>query len=217
MEKVMFERQGYQFSFTIVAALVLLFLGQALDGDAKIWLYLGLLFAIAHHTYVWLIWRLELIHKWVSKTFGGNGFSLYVIGFFILFASRLITTIMLAYYDQNSVQISAILWWCLILITSILSGYTFYSVIKYFGMKRATGADHFFDEYKSMPFVKKGMFRFANNSMYTYGTLIILLPGIIAESYFAIALGVFNYVYAWVHYFCLEKPDIKRIYGESPK
>lgn len=213
----MFERQGYQIAFTIAAALTLLFIGKNLQGESKTWLCIGLIIAIAHHSYVWLIWRLELIHKWVSKTFGGKGFSLYVVGFFVLFASRFIATIILAYYDQNSIQISTILWWFLIIIISILSGYTFYSVAKYFGMKRATGADHFFEEYKNVPFVKEGMFRFSNNSMYTYGTLIICLPGIIGESYFAIALGVFNYVYAWIHYFCLEKPDIKRIYGESPQ
>ena len=82
-------------------------------------------------------------------------------------------------------------------------------------MKRATGADHFFEKFRKMPFVKEGMFKYTSNSMYTFGTLIIILPGIIAESYFAIALGVFNYIYAWVHYFCLEKPDIKRIYGNN--
>ena len=208
----MFERQAYQISFAFITTYLIVLLGQDLHEPAKTWLYLGLFVAIAHHTFVWLSWRLELIYKWISKTFGDRGFNLYVTGFFILFFGRLATTIMLAYYDQGSIPLSPILKWLVVLIIASLSGYTFYSVARYFGMKRAAGADHFFEEYKTMPFVKEGIFKYSSNSMYSFGTLVVLLPGLIGNSRFALYLGLFNYIYAWVHYFCLEKPDIKRIY-----
>jgi phospholipid methyltransferase len=213
----MFERQIIQIPFTIAATWFVLYLGEIHQVESKtwVWLCLGLIAAIAHQTYVWFFWRLELIHQWVSKKFGDKGFNFFAVGFFILITSRLITAIMLAYYDKNSIHIRLELWWFLVITISFLSGYTFYSVARYFGFKRAVGADHFFEEYRSMPFVKKGMFRFTSNSMYTFGTLIICLPGIIAESYLAIILGVFNYIYAWIHYFCLEKPDIEKIYQNS--
>lgn len=214
MKNAIFERQGYQIVFTIVATLAVLFLGRNLSADPKLWLQLGLLIAIVHQTYVWFIWRLQLQSQWISKRFGEKGFDFYVVGFFLLFVSRLVATIILAYYDRHSIHIPTVLWWYLTASISVLSAYTFYSVARYFGMKRATGADHFFERYRKMPFVKQGMFQFSSNAMYLYGTLLILLPGIMGESYFAILLGIFNYLYVWVHYFCLEKPDIRRIYGK---
>lgn len=209
----MFERQGYQIAFTIVAAVALLWLGRDLQGDSCMWLWLGVIVAVAHQTYVWLIWRLELIYKWVTKSLGKAGFNLYVAGFFVFFFARMLTAIMLAYYDRNTICLPAVLQWGLVAAISIPGVYTFYSVARYFGLKRAAGADHFFEEYRNKPFVKEGMFKYTSNSMYTFGTAVILLPGLIAQSYFALALGLFNYAYVWVHYFCLEKPDIKRIYG----
>ena len=90
-----------------------------------------------------------------------------------------------------------------------------FCVARYFGMKRATGADHFDESYRSKPFVKKGIFKYSRNSMYTFGLLLVWVPGILAESRAAILLAAFNHAYVWVHYFCLEKPDIRRIYGNS--
>jgi len=49
--------------------------------------------------------------------------------------------------------------------------YLLYSVIRYFGFTRALGADHFDEKYRMLPLVRRGIFRFTDNGMYTYGFL----------------------------------------------
>lgn len=90
--------------------------------------------------------------------------------------------------------------------------YLFYSVQKYFGFAHAYGIDHFDESYRAKPLVREGIFKYTDNGMYTFGTLIVILPGLIFASKAALLLGVLNYLYVWVHYFALEKPDMKRIY-----
>ena len=93
--------------------------------------------------------------------------------------------------------------------------YLFYSVIRYFTIKRAYGIDHF-DKNYSEPYVKGGIFRYKDNGMYVYGLLILYLPGLLLLSKAALIVALFNHVYVWVHYYCTERPDMKVIYGKTP-
>jgi len=54
---------------------------------------------------------------------------------------------------------------------SVLALYAIYSVHRYFGLKRAFGADHFEGRYRKILLVKKGVLRFTNNGMYVYAFL----------------------------------------------
>ena len=54
-----------------------------------------------------------------------------------------------------------------------------YSVKRYFGMVRASGADHFDNKYRDMPLVNKGIFRFTSDGMYLYAFFL----------FWAIAIG----------------------------
>ena len=87
------------------------------------------------------------------------------------------------------------------------------SVKRYFGFKRAFGVDHFDPSYRSVPFVKKGIFRFTGNGMYTFGFFLLWIPGLWYASISALCVALFNHLYIWVHYYSTELPDIKRIYG----
>ena len=40
-------------------------------------------------------------------------------------------------------------------------------------------------------------------------------PGLYASSQAALLAAAFNHAYIWVHYFCTELPDMKRIYGDQ--
>lgn len=93
--------------------------------------------------------------------------------------------------------------------------YAWYSVMRYFGIYRAAGEDHFEENYKEKPFVKKGIYRFTRNGMYTFATFIFIIPGLIFVSQTALIIGIFNYVYIWIHYLTVELPDIKEIYGKN--
>jgi hypothetical protein len=63
-----------------------------------------------------------------------------------------------------------------------------------------------------VPFVKKGIFRFTGNGMYTFGFLLLWVPGLWFGSFAALFAALFNHLYIWVHYFSTELPDIRRIY-----
>jgi hypothetical protein len=93
--------------------------------------------------------------------------------------------------------------------------YLFYSVKRYFGFKRAFGIDHFDPSYRSMPFVRKGIFRFNSNGMYVFGFLLIWVPGLWWASEAALVAALFNHVYIWLHYYATERPDMRRIYAAA--
>ena len=191
------------------------FLRGELGGvSTAIWLVIAILTPILHQIYVLVCWRLELFYNRISAALGTDGFKLYKAGFAILFVLRLLTIIILAISNSNSLNLNTVLAYLLAGILFIPSVYLFYSVKKYFGMDRAFGIDHFDpDRLKEVPFVRKGMFKYSSNAMYTFGFLILWVPGLLLLSKAAILAGLFNHVYIWVHYFFTEAPDMKVIYG----
>lgn len=120
---------------------------------------------------------------------------------------------LLAISDTNSIKINSterIVFSISLLIPVI---YLFYSVRKYFGFNRAMGLDHFEpDKARDMPFVKEGIFKYTPNAMYTFGFLMIYVPGILFASKSALVVALFSHIYIWVHYYFTELPDMKIIY-----
>jgi len=158
---------------------------------------------------------LELFYNSISKVFGENGFLFFKIGFAILFVSRLLTIILLAISNANTLQINHIFAYAIASLLFFPCVYLFYSVKKYFGIDRAFGNDHFYpNELKNEPFVKKGIFKYTSNSMYVFGFLILYIPGLLLLSKAALLVAVFNHIYIWVHYYFTELPDIKVIYED---
>jgi len=86
-----------------------------------------------------------------------------------------------------------------------LAVYLFYSV----------GIDHFDSSYGDRPLVKEGIYRYVNNGMYLFGVAIIWIPGLVYLSKAALLSALFTHLYIWVHYYCTEKPDMKRIYDSK--
>jgi len=74
------------------------------------------------------------------------------------------------------------------------------------------GIDHFDSSYGDRPLVKEGIYRYVNNGMYLFGVAIIWIPGLVYLSKAALLSALFTHLYIWVHYYCTEKPDMKRIY-----
>jgi hypothetical protein len=97
----------------------------------------------------------------------------------------------------------------------ILFGYGVYSVIAFFGIRRAVGIDHFESKASQVPFVKKGIFKYTPNGMYAIVFLIIYLPGILFDSAGGLLIGLFSHIYIWIHYYFTELPDIQYIYGKK--
>ena len=187
--------------------------GELLGIDTLAWFRLAIITAVVHQTYVWLCWRLELFYSLITGLLGKKGFDYYSTGFFVLMLSRLAAVVILAWSNSNSLHWNYSLLSMIAVLLSIPAAYTFYSTIRYFGMTRAAGIDHFDASFRDRPFVKKGIFRFFNNPMYLFGMLIIWLPGLLFSSKAALLAALFNHIYVWVHYFCTEKPDIEFIYS----
>lgn len=192
--------------------------GELVGVSTAKWFILAILSPVIHQIYVLVCWRAELFYQSISKAFGANGFRLYKLGFAMLIFSRILTIILLAFSSSNTLVAKKVLVYTLACICFILAAYLFYSVKKYFGMDRAFGLDHFKpEEMKNEPFVKKGIFKYTSNGMYTYGFLILYVPGLLLLSKAALLAALFNHIYIWVHYYFTELPDMKYIYKEDIK
>jgi len=184
--------------------------------NTKAWFWLAIAIPVIHQIYVWLIWRLELYQRIFTKRYGlKRSFNIYAVGFSLLFVSRLIAIIILAYCNKDTLHINPIFTYVLALIITLLVIYLFYSVKKYFTIERTYGIDHF-DKYYSKPYVKQGIFKYTDNEMYIFGLMILYLPGLLLLSEAAILAALFNHVYIWVHYYFTERPDMLEIYGNAP-
>ncbi len=180
-----------------------------------IWFWVAITVPILHQVYVWLMWRFELYKNTFTSRYGlAKSFKMYTIVFSILFASRLISIIILALSNQDSLLINPFIAYLLVALISPVVIYLFYSVKKYFTIERAYGIDHF-DKNYSEPYVKEGIFRFTNNGMYVFGLMILYLPGLLLFSKAALLAALFNHIYIWIHYYCTERPDMKIIYGNT--
>ena len=219
---IIFERQ-LQHYLVLVALLVGLFaflpedalVGQFLRISTTTWLILAIAGPIVHQIYVWFVWRVELHFSLITRWLGKKGFTIYTVGFTILFASRLLLIIALAISNRNSLSLNPVISFLLAIVCLLPALYLFYSVRRYFGFKRAYGIDHFDASYRHLEFVKEGIFRFTPNAMYIFGFLILWVPGFLLLSKAALLVALFNHSYIWSHYFFTELPDIRRIYGES--
>ncbi len=189
--------------------------GQFLCISTPVWLYLAIAVAILHQVYVWFCWRTQLHFSLITKRYGQKGFLYYSIGFAILFILRFVLVVGLAISNMNTLNANRLLLNILALLLAIPAWYLFYSVTKYFTIKRALGIDHFDLSYGKKPFVREGIFKFTSNGMYIFGLLIFWIPGLLSSSQAALLVALFNHIYVWVHYYTSERPDIRRIYGLS--
>ena len=184
--------------------------------STKKWFWIAIGVPILHQVYVWITWRLELYQSTFTSRYGvKNSFKYYKIGFVLLFVSRLISIIILAVSNKDSILINPYFIYILAALITPLVIYLFYSVKKYFTIDRAFGIDHFDKNYNE-PYVKGGIFRFTENGMYIFGLMILYLPGLLLFSEAALVAALFNHIFIWVHYYCTERPDMKVIYGKMP-
>ncbi len=185
--------------------------------ETSTWLLIAILSPIVHQIYVVVCWRLELYYQSISKLFGMKlGFKLYKVGFALLIFSRLVTIILLAISNKDTLHIYPYVSYALAVLFVLPVVYLFYSVLKYFGADRAFGIDHFEPKKaKKFKMVKEGIFKYTSNGMYEYGFLILWIPALIFLSKAALLLALFNHIYIWIHYYFTELPDMKVIYEKK--
>ncbi len=177
-----------------------------------VWFIISLAVPIVHQVYVWLAWRSELCFGAVTKRFGVRGFVAYQIVFFIFFLARPVSLTLLVIADHDTIELSIPARVVICVILGLPAAYTFYSVARYFGIARAAGIDHFDESYRSKPLVKKGIFKYTSNSMYTFAFLAFWVIAVSGASWAGFVVAAFSHAYIWVHYFCTERPDMRLIY-----
>ena len=190
--------------------------GEAWGAPTATWFWFGIVVSLLHHVWVWLFWRGELHYGWVSKRLGSpRGFNIYARGFGVWALLRGAAIVAVAIASPWTTDLAVGLRLLLALVCSGLAAWLVYSVLRYFTVKRALGADHFEARYRSLGLEKRAIFAYTGNGMYTFGLLMLYIPGLLWASQAALWLALLNHMNTWLHYFATERPDIRRIYGDK--
>jgi protein-S-isoprenylcysteine O-methyltransferase Ste14 len=182
--------------------------------SATFWFWAGLWLAIGHQALVMLVWRAQLHFQWIESRFGPQGFTNYGRAFALFSFLRLFTVLILAFATPGSLTGNSTLLKGGGFLFIALVTWLMYSVMRYFGIDRALGGDHFEDKYRKLGLVKGGIFNYIRNGMYIVGLLVLWIPGLLLASEPALLQGLLGHAFIWAHYFFTEKPDMMRIYGD---
>lgn len=217
-----FEKQ-LEHLIALLALLALLFTlskshgvlsGTFLGMSTLTWYSVALAAPILHQVFVWITWRTELHYSLLTRIFGRRAFLYYAVVFMIFLHARLILITGLAISNQQSLQVHHTILYIAASMMAVPVLYVFYSVLRYFGLKRALGIDHFDPSYKDVPLVRQGIYKYVSNAMYYFGLFILWIPGLIMASKAALLLAIFQHLYIWAHYYFVEMPDMRRIYAD---
>ncbi|MDP3980366.1 MAG: methyltransferase, partial [Chlamydiota bacterium] len=206
---IFFKRQWIHAFFLVFLMAGLIFVtgiegmhvGSFFSLSTTIWFWSAVIVAILHQVYVLICWRLQLHGSWLSRLLGDFAFKVYATGFAILGISRVLLVVLLALSNRGSLVGDQMIYRMLALIAILPALYLFYSVKRFFGFKRALGIDHFDARYRTMEFVRKGIFRYTRNGMYTYGFLLLWAIAFWYGSMAALCAAAFNHMYIWIHYY----------------
>jgi hypothetical protein len=177
------------------------------------WFYATLVVVVLHQVIGWLVFRSQLCFALLSRIFGKHDLIAWGIIFMPFLLLRPLLTLGLGMADFGSInsfrgiQITI----GFILIVPVI--YTLWSIQKFFGFQRALGGDHFRQKYREMPMVKKGAFKYSSNAMYTFVFLLFWAIALFTGSAAALAVALFQHSYIWIHWYCVEEPDMQIIYG----
>jgi len=187
-----------------------IFLG--ISDTAWFWLSVGL--AVFHQIIVWIVFRLQMGWATLSKLFGRADLVNWGVIFLPLVVARPLLLVGLAKASQFSLQLPGIVSISLGIILFVPALYTIWSVFRYFGWVRAMVGDHFRVQFRNMPLVKKGAFKYNQNAMYAFAFFLLWSIALFHHSQAALSVALFQHAYIWVHYYCIEKPDMEIIYSE---
>lgn len=177
------------------------------------WAILSIGLAITHQIIVALGFRLQLYRNLLTRLFGERDMHIWAVLFMPLLAVRPITLIIIGWLDTTPITSMRIPEMVIGFGLIAVALWAMHSVLFYFTLRRALGGDHFRDEIAAMPLVDKGAFKYTNNAM--YGVVFLGLWGIALAfgSWNALVVALFQHGYIWVHMYCTEAPDMRRIYG----
>jgi hypothetical protein len=219
--KYFFKRQALHFTAVPILAAIAWVLAAPVMGDGvwlgmadTTWFWLALGLAVLHQTLVWIVFRAQLSWALLTRFLGRADVFVWGLVFLPLLAVRPVMVLGLAMSDRASLELPGIVGIVLGTLALIPALYTFWSVVRYFGLVRALGGDHFRPGYREMALVRKGAFRWCRNAMYAFAFLGLWSIALFIGSRAALSLALFQHAYVWVHYYCTEEPDMKLLYAE---
>ncbi len=189
--------------------------GSWLGWSGTAWLAAAIGVPVAHQLVAGVGWRVELVDRWFTRRFGANGLRVYGAAFFALFALRPVVVLGVSASDPGSLWEPGTAAFLAAAVIAAPAVWTFVSVARYFGIRRALGVDHFepdFDE----PFVRRGAFAVVPNAMYVFGFLALWAIAVAAGSRAGLAAAGFQHALIWAHYRWIERPDMEVIYAGRP-
>ncbi|PCH67087.1 MAG: hypothetical protein COC12_11975 [Rhodobacteraceae bacterium] len=177
------------------------------------WAVVSIALAGIHQLIVAIGFRLQLHRNWLSNRFGDRDMQVWAAIFMPLLVARPITLILIGWADTVPITGWRGLELALGLALIGVAIWGMHSVLVYFTLPRALGGDHFRDEIANMPMVNKGLFKYTANGM--YGVIFLGFWGIALAfgSWNALVVALFQHAFIWVHMYCTEGPDMRRIYG----
>ncbi|CAB1057715.1 hypothetical protein D1BOALGB6SA_2468 [Olavius sp. associated proteobacterium Delta 1] len=218
------QYQGYHLlAFLLLGGLLYHTILVYPDGETRFWklsssqwIWFSWIFAGIFQFWIAFFWRLELYGGRISAWMGRAGFSLYRTGYVVFGLLRLLPLIPIALTSRGTASVPAWISLPFLALTIPLSLWGMYCATVYFGITRASGADHFIPAYRDKNLEKRGIYKYIPNVMYTVVLLALYHPGLIWQSAQGIIAAAAHHAFVWVHYFCTEKPDLKEIYGNRP-
>jgi len=198
------------------------FLAQpALEGTTwwgvsdRAWFWSLILVVVLHQVLGWFVFRTQLMYSLFSRLFGKHDLTVWTVLFLPLLTARPLLTLGLGLADAGSLGsayrgIQILVGFFLLL----PSAYAMWSVVRYFGIYRAVGGDHFRQRYREMPMVNQGAYQYTDHAMYLLVFLVLWAVAFLTGSRAALATALFQHAYIWVHLYCTEAPDMRVMYGD---
>lgn len=177
------------------------------------WARVSITLAIVHQVAVALVFRLELHRNLMTRLFGEADMKIWAAVFLPLLAARPLTAILTGWADID--PITGLRWLELPLGLALLApaAWAMHSTLVHFTLRRALGGDHFREEIRALPKVSGGVFAYTDNGMYGVVFLAFWGNALMFGSWNALVLAAFQHAYIWVHMYCTEAPDMRRLYG----
>jgi hypothetical protein len=180
------------------------------------WFWGSVSVAIFQQVIGWIVFRAQLGWGFLTKWFGKADLLVWGLLFIPLVIARLLLLLALGIADRGSITLPVSITLPLGFLLLLPAFYTMHSVLRYFGLIRAMGGDHFRRKYREMPLVRQGAYRWSDNAMYAYVFLVLWSMALFTRSQAALALVLFHHAYVWVHFHFTEKPDMELIYPDQP-
>ncbi len=176
---------------------------------APAWVAIAWTLALAHHAWIFAFWRLELYAGKSSEWFGRErGFRVFQAGFLILGPARMLLVGPISCASAGALSVPPALAIGYAIATSALCLWAGDSLVRYFGLRRACGADHFFDEYRRMPLETRGVHRFSPNAFYVFVLPALYQPGLLFGSALGLAVAGAQHAMVWIAYYAAERRDM---------